>query len=470
LAKIKGWNKMREFELVIDEALTKGLSPLKMTPFNSQFLQECLGFRLGKGGLELYEEKENPLPVALDLVYSWPFPQFITGEGYNLLIVRDDVVNHEDVIYTVSDDHLTVTHVFSVDTLTFGQGTLMEVADFGEYAMMVNGVARIFWNVLGAWNASVATVTIPLMKTICNFKGQAVGGGVTSAWHDCDETFYIWSKIGDMDFTPDDYNLAGYRRCPFGGNVYHTRRLGDNVIGYSSKGITKIFPVSSPASTFGFQELDDVGLINQGAMNGDINKQVYVGEDYILRMITEKGIVELGYENYMQELSGEDIVVTYDKKYKDFYIGNSTKTYLLSPNGLTEIPQHPSAVWRRNSNTYMLPATVDNYKNLITSQPFDMGYAGQKTIFSMETDLLLAFNPEVAVDYYNNPTTYGTTSFKSLNNQNSASIIASGNAFAFTLRFDPLYDNSRISYIKARYKMTDMRGIRGVYAPPPRGQ
>ena len=27
-----------------------------------------------------------------------------------------------------------------------------------------------------------------------------------------------------------------------------------------------------------------------------------------------------------------------------------------------------------------------------------------------------------------------------------------------------------IDYIKVRYKMTDLRGIRGVYAPPLRGQ
>jgi hypothetical protein len=461
---------MREFELTIDEALRKGLSPFKVTPFNTQLLQECLGFRLSSIGLEKYEVKENPLPPVTNLLYSWPFPQYITGERYNFLIVRDSLVNHEDVVYHVSDDHATVTYIFAVDTLTFGQGTLMEVADFGEYAMMVNGVARVFWNVLGAWNASVATATIPLMRTICNFKGQAIGGGVTSPWHDCDETFYIWSKIGQMDFTPDNYNLAGYRRDPYGGEVYHVRRLGDNTIGYSSKGITLLSPVSSPAASFGFTELSDVGLKNQGAMNGNLNRQDYVGEDNILREITQQGIKELGYEYYMEQLNGEDVIVSYDKKFKDFYIGISSKTFLLSPNGLTEIPQHPSCVWRRDNETYMLPDSVDSYYQTIVTQPFDMGYAGQKTLFEVETDLLLGKDPEVAASYYTSPTSYGTTSYKPLNNQNVASIIISGNALAIHLRFDPTYDNSRIGYIKARYKMTDLRGVRGVYAPPPRGQ
>ena len=78
-----------------------------------------------------------------------------------------------------------------------------------------------------------------MMKTICNFKGQAIGGGVISDWHDCDETFYIWGKIGEMDFTPTMRNTEGFRRCPYGGKIIHVRRLDDNVIGYSDKGVSK---------------------------------------------------------------------------------------------------------------------------------------------------------------------------------------------------------------------------------------
>ena len=462
---------MREFEFAIDDALRKGLSPLLITPFNTQLLSECLGWRIGKAGPEKYETKDNPLPIGIDVTPDWPFPQYITGERYNFLIVRDSIVNNEDVVYSVSDDHQTVTHIFSVDELTFGQGTLMEVADFGLYAFMTNGVIMIYWDTgINDWHEIVASATIPMMRTVCNFKGQAVGGNIVSAWHDCDETFYVWSKIGEMDFTPDNYNEAGYRRCPFGGVVYHTRRLGDNVVGYSSKGITLISPVSSPAATFGFTELDDIGLINQGAMNGNLKHQAYVGEDYILRMVTIKGIEELGYESFMKELAGEDIIVSYDKKEDDFYIGNSTKTFLLSSNGLSEIPQHPSTVWRRDGETYMLPDTVDDYKMTITPHPFNFEYAGQKTIFGVETDLFLGDNVEAAISYYFDTTTFNTTNFKPLNNQNVCSIIAGGNAFTVTLRCDPTYDNMRIGYIKVRFKMTDLRGIRGVYAPPPRGQ
>lgn len=467
---------MREFELVIDEALKKGLSPEFILPTNSQFLYRCLGFRCGKAGIEPHVALENPLPITIDMHYNWPFPRYITGELYNILVVRD-LVNHEDAVYALSDDHITVTPVFAVDELTFGVGTLMEVADFGEYAMMVNGVIRIYWNIAGAWNVSVATATIPLMRTICNFKGQAIGGGITSAWHDCDETFIIWSKIGEMDFTPDLRNEAGYRRDPFGGNVLHVRRLGDSAIVYSSKGITKMSPVVSPVTTFGFEEMHDIGIINQGALACALDKHVFVGEDYEVKIVGNVGqlsyrlgVMSLGYSHYIEELAGEDIIVSYDPGTGDFYIGNSQKTFLLSSQGMTEVKQHPSTVWRRNNKSYMLPAAEDSNSSYICSEIFDMGYRGQKTIFEMETDAHPVEDIELGVDYSNDLINWGTEYYKVANNMGIATVIASGNAFRFRARFGTIYDSTRMGYVRARYKMTDLKGIRGVYAPSPRGQ
>ena len=467
---------MREFELIIDEALTKGLGPEPKMPFNLPFMHEYLGFRCGRAGAEVHSELTNPIPPTVDMHYAWPFPQYLTGERYNFLIIRDDLAN-EDHVYSVSDDHATVTFMFTVDSLTFGIGTLMEVADFGLYAFMTNGVIMIYWDpALGDWHEVVASATIPMMRTVCNMKGQAIGGNIISAWHDCDETFYVWSKIGSMDFTPDEGNEAGFRRCPYGGVVYNVRRLGDSVIGYSSKGITLLAPTTvNPTSehsavTIGFKELSDIGMINQGAVNGNYSRQVYVGEDYALREVTAEGVKELGYQHLIELLAGEDIIVNYDPALKDFYIGNSERTFLLSPQGLSEVRQHPSAVWRRNRTTYALPATVDNVARTMTTLPLDMRYRGQKTIFSMETDVFQGTGGQAGVDWTHDTGNWNTGVFKPINNQGVAPVITSGNAFRFKLSFASLNDRANIGYVKARYKMTDMRGIRGVYAPPLRGQ
>jgi len=462
---------VRELELTIYDAIRAGLSPLDVTPVNSDFLSKLLGFRCGKGQPELYDGSNNPLPTATDLYYNWPFPQFISGKRYNVLVVRDSVFQHEDKVYIVSDDHSTVTEIFAIDALTFGVGTLMEVADFGAYAIMVNGVIIIYWDPdIGDWREITGSDNIPLIRTICNFKGQAVGGNVVNGWKSLDETFYVWSRIGYLNFYPERTNEAGFRRCPYGGEVYHARRLGDSVIGYSSKGICMMTPVGSPAATFRFDELSDVGLINQGAMNGSLDGQIYVGSDHRLYGVSRQGVKELGYKKFIEELDGEDIIITYDKANKDYYIGNSEKTFLLSPYGMSEVPQHPSAVWSINGNTYMLPDAEDNYLAEINSEVINFGYGGQKTIFSMESDIFTAMDPQVAVDYTYDLMHYESTKFVPLNSQGIASIIASGNAFRLKIRFDPTYLGTNISYIKARYKMTDLRGLRGIYAPPPRGQ
>ena len=457
---------MREYEWNIDKALTKGLSPEPM-PTNAEFLYQCLGFRCGKARLEAHVLLTDPIPVTVDKYYDWPFPQFLVGDAFNILVIRD-TTNQQDSVYSLSTDHSTVTHIFDVDELTFGKGTLMEYADFGEYAIMVNGVITIAWSpVFNSWVPSLATVTIPLMKTICNLKGQAIGGNVVAGtWYDCDPTFYIWSKIGSIDFIPDEGNESGYRRCPYGGIVRNVRRLSDMAIGYSSKGIVAMTPVGEPATTLGFIELCDIGIINQGAVNGNLTRHIFVAEDYSLREVTKEGVKNLGFQYYIEQLAGEDIIVSFDPSKNDFYIGNSSKTFLLSANGMTEILQHPSAVWRSNHISYMIPDVVDSGFPTITSEPIDMAYGGQKTISSIETDAMVVDDAEAGIDYTHDNKLWGLATYKPMNNQGIAAVTASGNAFRISLRFTDIYNNTRISYIKVRFKITDLRGMRGVYAPP----
>ena len=458
---------MREFELIIDEALKVGLSPEQMTPSNSQFLYECLGFRCGRLGLEAALLGNNPLPATVSMHYNWPFPQFLVGDTYNILVIRDLIIN-ADYVYEVSNDYSTLTLIATLSHAVYGLGSLMSFADFGEYAFMTNGVAMIYgWS--GSWTvASAATSTVPMMETVCNLNGQAVGGNILSSWHDCDETFYVWSRIGSIEFTPDLENEAGYRRCPYGGEVFHVKKLGGNVVGYSSKGITLLSPVNDPVAGYGFTEMYDLGVVNKGAVDGGTTDHVFVDEDYNVVRVNKEGISVLGYQQYMIQIDEvEDIIVKYDIVNGDYYIGNSEKTFLLSANGLTEVNQHPSAVW---GGSYLLPDTVDSRLPIITTESFDMSYKGQKTISVIESDIFSVTNPQAAVDYAFDLNSWASTNFTPINNMGIATVNAAGGRFRFKLKFTDIDDDFRIGYIGIRYKMTDLRGIRGVYAPPIRGQ
>ena len=459
---------MREYELVIDEALKNGLSPDYRLPINSQVLYDCVGFKCSISGLSDYKELINPIPATVELHYKWPFPQLLTGEKFNILVVRNSF-DASDKVYSLSDDFQDVEFVADIDEHTYGLGTIMEMADFGKYVYLTNGVVGIFYNTeTGVWERIINSSKIPMMRTICNFKGQAIGGCVTDSWQDCDETFYVWSKIGEMDFLPDHRNESGFRRCPFGGEVFHVRRLGDSVVGYSSKGITLLNPVVVPAATFGFSELSDVGVINRGAVNGNYWKHIFVGEDYVLREVTSKGVKELGYQSYMEQLAGEDIIVCYDPSEKDFYIGNSTKTFLLSNYGLTEIKQHPSAVFRINGQTYVIPDDIDPVNDLIVTWPLNFGYSGKKTIFTVESDAVNFDSGRISIDYYIENTWKSSNSVL-INPSGSVRKVVTSDMFRIRMTFETLED-FKIGYIKTRFKMTDLRSIRGVYAPPLRGQ
>ena len=121
---------MREYELIIDEALKKGMFPTRTIPINAEWLWDAYGFRLDRGELLGYVVSDDDDLVTLsgiDFHYNWPYPQFIVGESYNILIVRN-ILTEEDLVYQVSDDYGTVVLIATVDEFTYGWGSLMAVS------------------------------------------------------------------------------------------------------------------------------------------------------------------------------------------------------------------------------------------------------------------------------------------------------------------------------------------------------
>lgn len=147
--------------------------------------------------------------------------------------------------------------------------------------------------------------------------------------------------------------------------------------------------------------------------------------------------------------------------------------YLVTPFGVSEVPNSMSALWF-DGELYGLPESVvpPVHIPLIVSEIVDFGYRGQKTIFSVEIGTSEAEGAEVAVDWrVNTIEDFQRTGFVPLNDLGAAVLIAAGIEFRLCIRFSsflPLI--SSLDYAKIRWKMTDLRGLRGVYAAPPRGQ
>lgn len=145
----------------------------------------------------------------------------------------------------------------------------------------------------------------------------------------------------------------------------------------------------------------------------------------------------------------------------------------MSPFGMSEIPNSMSAVWF-DDELYGLPGSNDplTHLPLAVSDIVDFGYRGQKTIFSVEAGTSDTEGAEFAVDWRMKvKEAFQRTNFVPLNDLGIAAIMIAGVEFRVCVRFDSFSAyTSSLDYVKIRWKMTDLRGLRGVYAAPPRGQ
>ena len=148
-------------------------------------------------------------------------------------------------------------------------------------------------------------------------------------------------------------------------------------------------------------------------------------------------------------------------------------TYLVSPSGMSEVPGSRSAVWF-DDVLYGIPGSdvPPIHVSSIVSEIIDFGYRGQKTVFSIEVGTSEVEGAEVAIDWRTKITEdFQRTNFVPLNDLGTAVLIVSGVELKLCMRFSSFLPfTSSLDYVKIRWKMTDLRGLRGVYAAPPRGQ
>ena len=480
---------MREYYFTFDEGLKVGLRTREDNPRNRQALVECYNGRPSKDGLLPYNPfvlptfgGDPPFPHGSLDVTAWPFPQLIALREYNLLIVRDNVVNYDDVVYSI-DSSNDLTEELRIDVLTYGAfGDQFDFADFGTYVIGTNGVVFLYYDTtLNDWQVMTSSSTIPLVKTICNFKGQAVAGNVQSSWHGCGSNHVIWTKIGEMDFTPARDNEAGFMKMPWSGVVYRVMRLGDYVMVYGSGGVAALKPVQSPVPSFGLEELLTVGIPSKMAVGGDNDSHVFVDtEGYLWKVgrsleVEKLGIgasypsaSRLGYQEFLSSLS--DIVISKNPEEPEFLISDDSNSYLLTGYGMSEVHQLVTSLGRVNGSLVAVFDDNEDEEYRVTTDLVDMGFRGQKTIMVLELGTYTSSIVRTALDWrIEKDAALQTSPWVLSGPQGVSTNIVAGAEFRLKMKAAS-YTDVELSYITARYKMTDMRSVRGIYAPAPRGQ
>jgi hypothetical protein len=118
----------------------------------------------------------------------------------------------------------------------------------------------------------------------------------------------------------------------------------------------------------------------------------------------------------------------------------------------------------------MIPDTDDGRDPYLVTESIDFGFRGSKTIFVMEIGIANYDQVFAAIDWIMDKNSSGVTAWVGENSQGVFNLIIAGTTFKVMMKFTGVTSDTIVSYIKLRYKMTDLRSIIGVYAPPPRGQ
>lgn len=454
---------MKEHEYTFDKGLVLGLRPRSDNPRNSQALIEAFNVQASKDGLVAYAGITNPTSSSIT---NWPFPRLYLGRSVNILA-------SDSAIYEVSGGWGLEKVLDLSSTIT----TPWAIADLHNFLLLASDVLVKRNPVTGLWSEVVGDNYMPTFKTCCNFKGQLIGGNVTSDWHDCGAGHIVWARPGSTHFLADKRNTAGFMPMPFGGEVYSILPLGDSVAVYGSSGLAVLSPISKPVPGFGVALAYHFGIASKGAVAGDDSVHIFVDEGgQVWAMGADGKLTLLDYSEFMSELSADDIVVSHDPQQKKFFISDGTKTFLLATietttelgvvtktYGMTEVKDHPTGVQFSNGSLLGVYDESADTEFRITTDVLDFGLRAQKTIQTVECGLSASDDCYVAVDWrIDKAEGWGTVGWNSINPQGIGTAICAGTEFRIKVKCDD-YTDVNLDYMTVRLKVTDKRSIRGKY-------
>lgn len=440
---------MREFESVFEEGLRKGLRRDEFSPAGDQQLIECRNLRPRSIGLMPLNTITNPFAA----VVAWPFPQVLVGRNFKLLATSTE-------IYTCSA-------LWAV-TLVLGSITAgtccWDWADFGDFLLLTNGSKMVKrTGDTGVWSSFASVTAIPGMKTICNFRGQAIGGNITTTWHDCGSNYIVWSDIGSASFTPELKNEAGYTMMPFSGAVLRVLPLGDSVIVYGENGIVVLKPAQQ---YFAMAELLPVGIPSKGAVGGSDHGHVFV--DYngeVWKLGRDLKPQKLGYQEYTTLMDASKIMVSYNGGDDEYYISDGVYGYLLTPWGLCQTYQLVTSIAFVGGQLVGVTKSDGVTTRQVVTDVMDFGIRSFKTVTALEFGARGASAVYGAVDWRSALSgSFARSTWLTVNPTGFVTPIVTANDFRLCIKSAA---DIELRYIIARVKNVDRRAMRGVLVTGP---
>jgi hypothetical protein len=172
---------------------------------------------------------------------------------------------------------------------------------------------------------------------------------------------------------------------------------------------------------------------------------------------------KLGYKEYMASLDPANITISLEPGERDFYISDGSVTYLYNT-GLSEVTQHPTSVVSWGGVPMYIGSVGADLSAVIVTDAFDCNNRGIKTITGIEADTSKYSDVTVAVDaVYEEGQAWERSTYKQLFKNGIVTPLVGGVAFRLCIKAAS-YADFEVSHVTVRYKLSDKRMIRGVYA------
>jgi len=432
---------MKEYQFPLN-SFSKGLRPEITTARTSDFLVESLNAAPGKGGLRRQVPINSAFPsISID----FPFPQLFFFKEFTLIGTRAGV-------YELQDDG-TWLQVITKDV-----SEAWEMLDFGSYILIVNiGVV---------WGRNIDTgeyevdPAFPFCTSIENFNGQLITIGNIEDFS-LKPSRVTWSKIGSKDFTVDRSNIAGWAEIEGSGLVRNVLSLDGGFVVYSENAVTWFMAVNAPTPTFGKRRLLNFGIPSKGAVCKGDGKHLALMTNGDLYEITSEGKKYIGFGEFFD--SFEEVRITYNPIDDEFYISNGLRTYIYSSNGLGQVSSIITSGGIFEGDFYAMARSAGSEAFLVTTDTFDLGTRGQKTIYAIELQADAEAPIEVAVYWRSNVNEgFRLSKWTRCGPSGIATLIVAGIEFRLAVRVEGPGEVN-ISSANIRWKLTDKRSIRGQY-------
>lgn len=242
-----------------------------------------------------------------------------------------------------------------------------------------------------------------------------------------------WSKIGQLDFTIDESNVAGERPLSFSGYVHNILRLGNFTVAYGENGINVLKP---QGVNYSLEPVKSLGLLCRTAVVGDRYQHFFIDKRSRLFKFSTDRIEKLDYSEFLETLTSPSMIL--DSENDMLYICDGTNgfVYNYADKSFGKGPGEVSGLGYKDNTLYLVASdTISMPKFEICTDIYDFGTRQAKTIRGIEvgTDISDKIQAKIASRTLNNRD-FKETSWVSVNPNGIAYIPCYGNEFKVYLR------------------------------------